>query len=222
MDVFDAIRSRRSIRHFSELPVEWEKVVKIIEAGSLAPSSGNIQNWRFVIVTDESVRARVAEACLEQFWMEEAPVFIVVVSEQSSIKRIYGERGEQLYAIQNCAASIENMLLITHTLGLGTCWVGAFEEEAIKRILSIPKHVNVEAVLPIGYPAEKPAEPMHHSLETLTFFEKYGNKIKDIDAVLWNFNILGRTVNMTKTAGKTMKKGISRFVKGLNQKKKTK
>ena len=220
MDVFDAIRTRRSIRQFSDTPVEWENVVKILEAGSLAPSSGNIQNWRFIVVTGKEVKAKLADACLEQLWIENAPVIIVVISENITIEKLYGKRGKELYAKQNCAAAIENMLLTAHSLGLGACWVGAFEDEAVRRVLSVPEQVSVEAVIPIGYSIEKPPEPMHYSLENITFFEEYGNKIKDLDAVMWNFNALGRTIHATKTVSNHVKKKTHELIKKIVKKNK--
>lgn len=217
MELFEVIKKRRSIRSFSDLPVEWSKIVQILEAGSLSPSSGNVQNWRFIIITDKKLKNEITEACLEQEWMNTAPIFIVVVSDDVMIEKLYGKRGKNFYAIQNCAAAIENMLLATTNLGLGTCWVGAFEEEAVKRTLEIPKYANVEAILPIGYPNEKPPEPMHYSLETTTFFEKFGNKIKDIDAVLWNFNIIGNAKKIARNNIEKVKKHIKKHVGKLKQ-----
>ncbi len=210
MELDKALSSRRSIRHFSDVPVEWSKIVKILEAGSLAPSSGNVQNWRFIIVTDKSLKQEIVDACLEQEWMSEASVFIVVLSDNVMIEKLYDKRGKEFYAVQNCAAAIENMLLEITQLGLGSCWVGAFEEQALKRILNIPDFVSVQAILPIGYPAENPPEPMHYSLETTCFFESYGNKIKDIDAVLWNFNVVGNAVKITKNLAERIKKRINK------------
>ncbi len=216
MDVFDAIRTRRSIRHFSNVPVEWEKVVRVLEAGSLAPSSGNVQNWRFIVVTDKDLRHKIAEACLEQSWITEAPVIIVVVADLARIKKLYGERGVKLYSIQNCAAAIQNMLLAAHALGLGACWVSAFEDEALSRILGIPSGVKPQAVIPLGYPAEKPPEPMHYTLENLCFFESYGNRIKDIDTVLWNFNVVGKAIDAVKkttnAVSEKTKSGVKKIV----------
>ncbi len=217
MNLFDILKKRRSIRHFSDIPVEWGKIVQILEAGSLAPSSGNVQNWRFIIVTDKNVKQELADACLEQEWMTEAPIFIIVLSDNVMIEKLYSRRGKEFYAVQNCAAAIENMLLMTEQLGLGACWVGAFEEEAVKRILDIPQFASVQAILPIGYPAEEPPEPMHYSLETTCYFGKYGNKIKDIDAVLWNFNIVGNTIKITKNALNRIKKHVNKRIKTLKQ-----
>ncbi len=217
MDIFKAIFERRSIRHYSEVPVEWDKIVKILESAVRAPSSGNVQNWRFIIVTDKELRKKLSEISLQQYWMQEAPVHIVVCSDNSLIKKLYGIRGEKLYSIQNCAAAIQNMLLTATALGLGTCWVGAFEEEAVARLLGIPSNVRIQAIITIGYPAEKPPKPRIFTLEDICYFEKYMNKIKDIDTVLWNFNVVGKTINATKHVGKTVIKEVGKHLQKLKR-----
>ncbi|MEM2121194.1 MAG: nitroreductase family protein [Candidatus Woesearchaeota archaeon] len=213
MNLFEAINKRRSIRDYSEEPVEWDKVVKILESAIRAPSSGNVQNWRFVIVTDKSLREKLAEASLQQYWMAKAPIHIVVCSENFMIKKLYGERGEKLYSIQNCAAAIQNMLLTATALGLGSCWVGAFEDDAVARILGISGDVQIQAIITIGYTHEKPPEPMHFTLEDVCYFEKYKNKIKDIDTVLWNFNVVGKAVRTTKNIGLKIGEKIKKHLK---------
>ncbi|MGB9748461.1 MAG: nitroreductase family protein [Candidatus Woesearchaeota archaeon] len=217
MNIFEVIERRRSIRNYSEEPVEWDKVVKILESAIKAPSSGNVQNWRFVIVTDKNLRAKLAEASLQQYWMEKAPIHIVVCSENFMVKKLYGERGEKLYAIQNCAAAIQNMLLTATALGLGSCWVGAFEDEAVARILGISGDVTIQAIITLGYSHEKPSTPMHITLEDVCYFEKYKNKIKDIDTVLWNFNVVGKAVKSTKNFGLKITEKLKRRLKQKNK-----
>jgi len=213
MELFEAINKRRSIRNYSEEPVEWDKVVKILESAIRAPSSGNVQNWRFVIVTDKKLRSKLAEASLQQYWMENAPIHIIVCSDNFEIKKLYGERGEKLYSIQNCAAAIQNMLLTATALGLGSCWVGAFEDEAVARILGISGDVTIQAIITIGYTHEKPMPPMHLTLEDVCYFEKYKNKIKDMDTVLWNFNVVGKAVKTTKNLGLKITEKIKKQLK---------
>jgi len=118
MDTFDAIKKRRSIRKYLDIPVEWYKITKILEAGKQAPSSGNLQTWRFIVVTDKKIRRELAEASLQQYWMESAPVHIIVCSEVGIAKQFYGLRGERFYSIQNSAAAIQNILLAAYSLNL--------------------------------------------------------------------------------------------------------
>jgi nitroreductase len=212
MDVFECISSRRSIRKFLEVPVEWEKIGTIIDAGMLAPSSGNLQNWRFIVVKDEKKRMQLAEAALQQHWMNNAPVVIVVCSEMKKIRQFYGVRGERLYAVQNCAAAVQNMLLAANALDLGACWVGAFDENAVCRALSIPDDADMrpQAIIPIGYPDEKPAPQLRYRIENITYLEKWSRqnigKIRDVDAVLWNYRVAERGIKL----GKELVKGIER------------
>ena len=110
--------------------------------------------------------------------MMDAPVYIVICNKLEKIKRFYGSRGELIYSSQNCAAATENILLKAHSLNLGTCWVGAFDEDAIKRILRIPQDIKVEAIITLGYPKETEELPYKYPLENITFFEEWGNTKK--------------------------------------------
>ena len=180
MDILNLMRSRRSIRKYLEIPVEWDKIVNILDAGKSAPSSGNLQSWKFIIVKDSQTRQKIAEACLQQYWMQDAPIHIVVCSLEDSVRRFYGLRGERLYGIQNCSAAIQNMLLCAHAQGLGACWVGAFEEQMLSNALGIPDNARAQAVITIGYADEKPTEPAEFPLEFVCFLERYGNRIENI------------------------------------------
>ncbi len=173
MDVIEAIRTRRSIRKYLGAPVEWDKLGQIIEAGKAAPSSGNLQNWKFVIVTEKDRRQQIADACLQQRWMATAPVHIVVVAEPEPAIMHYGVRGERLYTIQNCAAAVENMLLAANALGLGSCWIGAFDEDMLKRAIGCTERVRPQAVITVGYADEKVPEPDEYTLEDVTYLNKW-------------------------------------------------
>lgn len=180
MDTFECILKRRSVRRFLEVPVEMEKIGKILEAGMSAPSAGNLQNWAFILVKDPANRQGVAQACLRQMWIASAPVVIVVCTQLEKGTKFYGLRGERLYNIQNCAAAAQNIMLAATQLGLGSCWVGAFEEEMLSRVCGIPAEARPQVVIPIGYPAEEPRLPPRHLLEKVAFLEKYNSRIKDV------------------------------------------
>lgn len=184
MDAVSCIKTRRSIRKFLSKDVEWDKVGEIVEAGKSAPSSGNIQNWKFIIVLDPSTRSQVAEVCLQQHWMAKAPVQIIICAETEKAKRFYGIRGERLYSVQNCAAAVQNMLIAAHALGLGACWVGAFDEDKLQSILGIPEFARPQAVIPVGYADGFPDAPMQYSLENVVFLEGWGNRFKDFNAFM--------------------------------------
>lgn len=179
MDILDCIRLRRSIRNYVDKQVEWDKVGAILQAGVHAPSSGNLQNWKFIVVIERDTRKKIAEACLQQYWMEKAPVHIIVVAEPQKARQFYGIRGERLYSIQNCAAAIENMLLVAKDNGLGSCWVGAFDEDMLNSVLGMPDYVRPQAVITVGYAAEEPEEPPEYRVYDMVFVERWGNKIRD-------------------------------------------
>ena len=132
MHVMEAVLKRRSIRKYKDIPVEQAKIIPLLEAARNAPSGGNIQDWKFIVVTDKERRHRIAEACLKQFWMETAPVYIVIVSNPEKSVHHYGERGK-FYATQSCAAAAQNILLMATAQGLATCWVSAFDEPLLKQ-----------------------------------------------------------------------------------------
>ena len=178
MDVFDCIRTRRSIRKYKDKPVPWDNIVEIMQAGKYAPFAGNITNVKFIVVKNEDKRRAIAEASAQQYWMQDAPIHIVMVGEPEKAERYYGTRGVRLYTIQGVSAAIENMLLTAHSLGLGSCWVGAFDEDEIRRLCNLPEHVDVHAILTIGYADEVPEPPPKYRIEHIMFFEKWWGRIE--------------------------------------------
>jgi len=173
LDVFEAIKTRRSIRAFTEEEVSDEEIEKILDAARWAPSAGNIQPWIFVIVRDPKRKRRLSEAALNQLFIEEAPVVIVVCADQERSGRVYGRRGSDLYCIQDTAAAIQNLLLAAHALGLGACWVGAFNEDAVRHVLNIPDGVRPVAIIPMGRPAVKPRAVFKRSLNEIVRYESF-------------------------------------------------
>lgn len=178
MEVFESIISRRSIRKYKDKQVPFDNISTILQAGKYAPSAGNLQAWKFIVVKDDNRRKALAEACLQQYWMEQAPVYIAIIGEPEKMDRFYGARGRRLYTIQSCAAVVQNMLLTAHSLGLGACWVGAFDEDEVRRIMSLPEQVECHAIITIGYADEKPEMPTKYRMEHLMFFEKWWGRIE--------------------------------------------
>lgn len=168
MDVLECIKSRRSVRKYRDKPVEWGKITAIVDSARLAPSAGNLQNWKFVLIRDDENRKRLSEAAFKQEWMKKAPVHIVVVGEPDKSEAFYGLRGKTFYTTQGCGAAIENMLLTANSLGLGACWVGAFDEDNVRRVINSPEAVAIQAIVTIGYADERPPMPpktlIHHLL----------------------------------------------------------
>ena len=173
MDIFEAIKKRRSIRAFKNIDVSDEIVEKLIDAARWAPSAGNIQPWEFIVVRNLDAKRRLAEAALNQTFIEEAPVVIVVCADYQRSARGYGSRGATLYCIQDTAAAIQNIHLAAIALGLGTCWIGAFREEPVKKLLGIPDGVRPVAIIPVGYPAEQPAPRPRRPLNEIIHREMF-------------------------------------------------
>ena len=149
MKVIEAIEERRSIRSFSGQPVEEEKLLRVLEAGRLAPSARNMQDWKFVVVKDPGLRRRLAEAARNQEFVGQAPVVIVACGTSDYVMTC----GQLTYPI-DVAIAVDHMTLAAVEEDLGTCWIGAFYEDKVKEILGVPENVRVVALLPLGYPAE--------------------------------------------------------------------
>jgi len=173
LDVFEAIKGRRSIRAYSSRNVSDEDVLRLIEAARWAPSAGNIQPWEFVIVRDPEVKGRLAAAALNQSFVREAPVVIVVCADVARSGRGYGSRGEQLYSIQDTAAAVENILLAAYALGLATCWVGAFMEREVAEAVHAPGNLRPVAIIPVGYAAETPRCPRKRSVDEIVHYDVF-------------------------------------------------
>jgi nitroreductase len=178
-DILDLIKSRRNIKYFIPKFVSWEKISSVLDAGRHAPSCGNIQNWKFIVIIEPGLKQEVAAASYGQVDIAMASALIIVCAETEKAIRYYGLRGERLYSIQNCAAAIQNMLLEAHSLGLGGAWIGAFDEEAVKSLCSIPTEIRPQAIIAIGHPKEVPSKPPKYPLETVVYFHKWRNSVKD-------------------------------------------
>jgi len=153
MDALDAIRIRKSVRTYLNKTVEKEKLDAILEAGRLAPSASNRQEWRFVVVSDDETKRKIAEASNNQSFVGEAPVVIVACAETDGhVMRC----GQACYPI-DVAIALDHMTLAAVEVGLGTCWIGAFDENRVKRILGVPADVRVVALMPLGYPSDSSA-----------------------------------------------------------------
>ena len=128
LDVFEVIKKRRSIRSFKSKPIPKEFLNRILEAAQWAPSAGNCQARDFIIVNDLEVKRRLRDAALDQSFIEEAPVNIIVCANEERSSRRYGDRGRKLYCLLDAASAVQNILLAVHALGLGACWIGAIQE----------------------------------------------------------------------------------------------
>ena len=154
MDVVECIEGRTSIRVFLPDPVDDETINESLRLANLAPSAGNLQARDFFVVRDLKTKKALMEAALMQDFVKTAPVDIVCCANLQRIQH-YGERGRNLYCLQDVAAAVENMILYLHSKGIGSVWVGAFDEAKARSALNLPPHLRPIAIVSIGYPAEK-------------------------------------------------------------------
>ena len=167
-DIIDAIEERRSIREYESTKVSDATIGRLIESARRAPSAGNLEPWRFIVVKREDIKHKLANAALGQDFIETAPVCIIVCAEPERSAAQYGERGASLYCIQDTAAAVQNILLTATGYGLGSCWVGAFDEAEVRQILGLSPDFKPVAILPVGYPAENPDETPRRSTDETT------------------------------------------------------
>lgn len=154
MDFVDLVRARKSVRQYSDQVVEDDKVDKILEAARLAPSWVNKQCWRYIVVRNKETIAEIATkgTGIYNSWLKKAPVVIVACANPKDS----GSRNGIDYYLIDVGISMEHIMLQAADLGLGSCWIGGFDEKEIKRILGIPENLKVVALTPIGYPANDP------------------------------------------------------------------
>ncbi len=172
MECIEAIKGRRSVRRFKDTAVGKDLIDELLSAAQMAPSAGNLQARDFVVVTNKITKQKLAQAALGQSFIDKAPVAIVVVANIERSSRIYKSRGE-LYALQDATAAVMNLMLAAHSKGLATCWVGAFDENAVADLLGIPDKTRPISIIPIGYPDEKPAAPPRMGLEKVVHSETW-------------------------------------------------
>lgn len=168
------VRNRHSIRSYTQQRVNENDILKVIDAGTCAPSAGNQQPWEFIVVRDTKIKQHIIDSCNNQHWMKEAPVFIVACINSRISSALYAERGEKLYGIQSVAAAIENILLAAEALGLGACWVGAFDEMSIGMILKCPEYIRPCAIITLGYSNEPEQKPKRHDVSNVVHLEEFG------------------------------------------------
>jgi nitroreductase len=158
-DFFEVVARRRSVRQFLDKEVEEEKIKTILDYAILCQTAGNLQSYEIFVVRDSKTREKLARAALSQMWVASAPIVFVVCANQKRAGTYYGKRGYELYAINDASIVATYIELLACALGLGSCWVGAFDEGEVRNILNLPEGIKPIAIIPVGYPAEKPRKP---------------------------------------------------------------
>lgn len=175
MSLVDIVKKRYSVRSFKDIPVEKEKIIQILESARYAPSAVNYQPWHFIVITDEETKMKIAET-YPRTWFKYAPVIIVACGDHNkSWKRKDGKDHCDI----DVAIAVDHMTLTATDLGLGTCWVCAFDAEKCHELLNLPENLEAVALLPLGYPVEEfPKSKKRNDMADIASWEKYGEKIK--------------------------------------------
>ncbi len=167
MDILKIIKSRRSIRKYKPNPVPGHLLNKVLEAARWAPSAMNRQPWHFIVVLDENTKRKVAKYSKLYFvgnrHVNQAPVVIIVCG------KVRGNKWAEI----DCALASENIMLEAHSLGLGTCFIGAFKEDKLKEILKIPEEVKIIGLITLGYPDGKASETLRKSIDKIVSYDLY-------------------------------------------------
>ncbi|MFW9799557.1 MAG: nitroreductase family protein [Candidatus Thorarchaeota archaeon] len=173
-DCINGLMSRSSIRNFTDDEVSESDIEEILRAGFSAPSAGNMQPWRVVVVRKKTRRNLLAEAAGNQSFVARAPVVLVVCTVPRESAQRYGQRGVSLYVLQDTAALIENLLLAAHFSGYGACWVGAFNEDLAREAVGVPDDMRPVAIIPIGRSARSaPRKPPRRAIAEVVVSESF-------------------------------------------------
>jgi nitroreductase len=171
MEFYEVIRKRKSVRKYKTDPIPDDVLNNILEAGRIAPSAKNIQPWHFILIKDPPTKKKIAEASHGQHWMANADVILCGCALE---KNAWDRMGGYMSAFPvDLAITMDHMILAAANEGLGTCWIGAFDEKTVKDILGVPDDVRIVAMTPIGYAAEEPKDRGRKELKDIVSYDKY-------------------------------------------------
>ena len=180
MEVQKAIRQRRSVRRFKNIPVAEDQLSLLLEAARLAPTGSNTQSGRFIVIREERMRQQVAKVSHDQKWMAQAPLFVACVADLRArvpAGELVIDEASPQFELKQCIRDVsiqgEHIVLQAEELGLASCWIGWYTQEEIRRVLEIPEDKYVVAVLVIGYADEAPAARPRKPLSEIVFHEKW-------------------------------------------------
>lgn len=173
MELFEAIRKRQSVRNYLAKHVEEEILVKILEAANQAPSAGDSQGYEIVAVDDSFLLSQMWKALSDQSFPKPAPLALVFCANEERSGAKYGARGKDLYSVQDATIAAAYAQLAATGLGLHTVWVGAFDEEEVRKTIEAPAHIRPVAIIPLGYSEQQPAPTSRRALSDLVHRDKF-------------------------------------------------
>lgn len=172
MDLRDAIYKRHSVRAFKKQVVDDAVLSKLLKDANQAPSAGNLQARDFIVVKNDGIKTKLAKAALHQNFILESPTVVVIFANPPRSAAKYGPRGT-LYSIVDAAIASQNLMLSCVTEGLGSCYIGAFDEDEVRKILHAPQNMLPIAIIPIGFPNEVPQATDRMPLNDVVHWEKW-------------------------------------------------
>jgi nitroreductase len=167
MDFFETVHARQSVRAYHAKPVEPKQLEAILSAANQSPSAGNVQGYEILVVRYAATIRSLAKAAFNQMFIAQAPIVLVFCADPARSGAKYGVAGEQLYCVQDATIATAYAQLAATALGLATCWIGAFKEEDIAKVLGLRAGLRPIAMLPVGWPAETPARTSRRALNDL-------------------------------------------------------
>jgi nitroreductase len=170
MDFYEVIKKRHSIRKYKPGAISDEVLTRVLDAAHLAPSGKNGQPWRFIVVRDENLKKQLVKPCRDQIFIAEAPVVIIGCANEDES---YQKQGNYMksWAI-DLAIAFDHLMLAATVEGLGTCWIGAFDEKEVKKVMKIPEHLRVVGLTPVGYADGEPKPKPRKALEEIVFYDQ--------------------------------------------------
>jgi len=174
MELYEVMKTRRSIRKYAARPIPEEVLQRILEAVRIAPSGSNRQPWKFIVIRQKEIAESLIAACNNQKFISEPPILIVACSLRLTSNR-GGYMGEHS-VLTDVSIAVDHLTLAARNEGLGTCWIGALDNRAVKEILSIPEESNVVALIPLGYPADPGAfdpVPQRKALQEIVSYDRW-------------------------------------------------
>ncbi len=171
MDVFETIEKRKSIRKYLKRPLDHETLLRLLKAIQLSPSARNRQPWQFIVVIDDDLKRKLAYAAMNQMFIADAGAIFVACGEK--------QRSGKWYLV-DVAIACQQMILLATSLGLGTCWIGAFSAEAVEKLLEIPNDLETIALIAVGYTDQSPKRRHRKSIESFAHLNKYGTPFKEV------------------------------------------